>query len=76
MTGKPELVSRRASSTCGKAAIYGSARAERAWQTLRVSSPRREQTIIERTQETLGLFLRGNTAKADGGRGRDEGVSW
>jgi ribonuclease J len=56
VTGKPELVSRgfvylRESGNLMERA------AERAWQSLRTGSSRREQTIIERTQETLGKFF-------------------
>ena len=54
--GKPELVSRGFVYLRESGDLMERA-AERAWQTLRVSSPRREQTIIERTQETLGKFF-------------------
>ena len=56
VTGKPELVSRGFVYLRESGDLMERA-AERAWQTLRVSSPRREQTIIERTQETLGKFF-------------------
>jgi len=55
VTGKPELVSRGFVYLRESGDLMERA-AERAWQALRVSSPRREQTIIERTQETLGKF--------------------
>jgi ribonuclease J len=56
VTGKPELVSRGFVYLRESGDLMERA-AERAWQALRVSSPRREQTIIERTQETLGKFF-------------------
>jgi len=56
VTSKPELVSRGFVYLRESGDLMERA-AERAWQALRVSSPRREQTIIERTQETLGKFF-------------------
>ena len=56
VTGKPELVSRGFVYLRESGDLMERA-AERAWQALRVSPPRREQTIIERTQETLGKFF-------------------
>jgi len=56
VTGKPELVSRGFVYLRESGDLLERA-AERAWQALRVSSTRREQTIIERTQETLGRFF-------------------
>jgi ribonuclease J len=56
VTGRPELVSRGFVYLRESGDLMERA-AERAWQALRVSSPRREQTIIERTQETLGKFF-------------------
>jgi ribonuclease J len=56
VTGKPELVSRGFVYLRESGDLMERA-AERAWQSLRVGSSRREQTIIERTQETLGKFF-------------------
>jgi len=56
VTGKPELVSRGFVYLRESGDLMERA-AERAWQSLRTGSSRREQTIIERTQETLGKFF-------------------
>jgi ribonuclease J len=56
VTGRPELVSRGFVYLRESGDLMERA-AERAWQAARAGSSRRQQAIIERTQEALGKFF-------------------
>ncbi|MCL4506082.1 MAG: ribonuclease J, partial [Chloroflexi bacterium] len=62
VTGKPELVSRGFVYLRERGDLMERA-ADRVWQTLHGGASRREQTIIERTQEALGRFFHAETGR-------------